>query len=181
MGWLHVIRDGKGIELKTLNVDSLNFDMIDSIVKDSSILKDFLGKLFENYDRLTNKNKWILIGYCFGETWIRGLKGCEISNKDIEDCFDEYDINKCVILALAVVFSIRYGYPLDTFRSCNDYNGDSMIFCNVKYPPETYNNALANMTESTLLQQLRDFLYQLIGDEYYKNCSLILCEEYIKE
>lgn len=183
MGWYHVRQEGKGIEIKDLELKNLNFDMINDIIKDRNVIDNFFGRSLDNYDLLTTRNKWVLIGLCLEGYWPFLLKKEEnkITNKDIEDYFDEDDIIDNITESLSAVFSIKYGYPLDAFRSCRDYDRTFMFFCKLKYPPKDYNEPLASLTESKYLKQLQEFLYEFTSDEYYLDCPLEMCEEYIKE
>lgn len=83
--------------------------------------------------------------------------------------------------ALHYIFEECYGYPLNSFFSTHDYDGNAMIFCDVLWPPKEYNEALAAMTEEKLQAQLREFLVEVTGDSKYASFPLRVCEEYIKE
>ena len=83
--------------------------------------------------------------------------------------------------ALHYIFEKCYGYPLNSFFSTHDYDGNAMIFCDVLWPSKEYHEALAAMTEEKLQTQLREFLVEVTGDSKYASFPLRVCEEYIKE
>lgn len=57
----------------------------------------------------------------------------------------------------------------------------AMLYCDVAWPPKEYNEALASITEESLISQLREFVVNVTGDSAYKQLDLEICEEYIKE
>lgn len=84
-------------------------------------------------------------------------------------------------LALAEMFEEKYGYPAGSFRSVVDYEGMTMLFCNVQWPPKEYCKAIAEMTEEKLERQLQEFLVELTGDAKFETKSLETCNEEDKE
>lgn len=100
-----------------------------------------------------------------------------------EENDDEYLMSEQAILplALAGMFEEKYGYPAGSFRSVSDYDGNVMLFCNSQWPPEEYNQALAELTEEKLEKQMREFLVEVTGDKEFAACELEICEEYVKE
>ena len=103
-------------------------------------------------------------------------------NREVNDagcCADES--SQIYSDALHYIFEECYGYPLNSFFSTHDYDGNAMIFCDALWPPKEYHEALAAMTEEKLQTQLREFLVEVTGDSKYASFPLRVCEEYIKE
>ena len=184
MGWLHVIRSGKGFYLNGMgDIGQLKLDQMKQYVCSKETVKKMAEEELPLYDSLTDINKIILLGYVAGRPYIYEFKEKTpvITNEMIEKYFDEYDKRYCFISALGTMFAEHHGYPTEAFRSCLDYNEDAMIFCNVMYPPTVYDEALSKLTESVYRDQLAEFCYNLTGDERYRDYELEVCEEYVKE
>lgn len=187
MGYYHVEDTGKGVYIR-------GFDNINNDYKMPPI--DYLQKYIEyqngGYTDHTKNLDWL------SEMDIRHqLAFLSISNYEFSGMIDDLDVHtpkefcnaydenfyfeKDAPLMLECLFCYRYGYPFGCFKGISDYDDNIMFYCCVKYPPKEYNKALGELTEDVFLKQLREFLCDLLGDDYYSTVELALCEEYIKE
>lgn len=173
MGWLHVTDSGKGIILTTMTKDTLH---LDGLIPNYEYLQKYL-KHFSDVEFAKCKSSYERLGYISSCLYAyRGEVSYDEVLKDIE-----YDYDYILYEGLSVLYEYKYGYPFGSFRSCSDYNGDKMFYCNIKYPLKDYNSKISTLTEATYLSELKDFFYSLTEDDYYNNVQLDFCEEYIKE
>lgn len=176
MGWYHVNRIGKGICLGNVDEVHYNEDFIakHTPTKDEALelkQRDIRDDELEGYETWPLYKKWMAITQ---DVWSFHR---EVNNTGC--CADES--SQIYSDALHYIFEKCYGYPLNSFFSTHDYDGNAMIFCDVLWPPKEYHEALAAMTEEKLQAQLREFLVEVTGDSKYASFPLRVCEEYIKE
>lgn len=193
MGWLHVIRSGKGVYLTPLmsSIDSyevfrekLNFDSFN--LSGKTVLHAYPGRWFRHLDQYSKADLALLLGvlednpYGFYSYKYRDADMAQQPlNKFKEILDDTKDYPVCAVGGLAKIFANEYGYPAEAFRSLMDYNGDFMFYCNATFPfPEGW-ESLMKLSETVYQQQLDDFFTRLTGEECHM--KLETCEEYVKE
>lgn len=176
MGWYHVNNTGKGIVL--------------GYGKDIHYNEEFFANYVPTKEEVLKTARTIrkedLEGY---ETWPLYVKFAAAADdswalqraRNRGNSYLEKDAYQFYTEALHTAFEKSYGYPGGSFRSVCDYDGNAMIFCCTMWPPETYNENLATLTEEKLQTQLREFLVKATGDSKYAKSELEVCEEYIKE
>lgn len=176
MGWYHVNNSGKGINLG--NGEDIHYN------------EEFLAKYAptkeEVLETVKSMSKEELEGY---ESW-------PLCMKLVAAAGDWYDLRRakergsdCLkdeaytiyANALSRAFEKWCGYPAGSFYSTSDYDGNTMIFCDIQWPPKEYDEKLATLKEENLQAQLREFLVEVTGDSKYAEYNLEYCEEYIKE
>lgn len=176
MGWYHVNNTGKGITLGDGEEVHYNEDYLAKYAPTKEEVLDLVPS-FKNED---------LKGY---ESWPLYMKFVAAAGdwynlrraKDYgSDCLKE-DAHIIYANALCRVFEKCYGYPAGSFYSTFDYDGNTMVFCAIDWPPKEYNEKLATLTEKKLEAELQEFLVNVTGDESYAERKLEFCEEYIKE
>lgn len=183
MGYYHVEDNGKGVYIK-------EFDSINNDYEMPPI--DYIQKYLEYQDDGYTKNKknldWISEMDTYHKIAFLSMSDYEFSSLDVhapdEFCRDydnNYYFKRDAPRFFECLFCYRYGYPFGCFKGVCDYDDNIMFYCCVKYPPKEYNKALGELTEDVFLKQLREFLCDLLGDDYYSTVELALCEEYIKE
>lgn len=181
MGWYHVERKGKGMNLSKFSLPGLLESVSDEWIPDSKwIQSKYPGKVGE-YDSMTKGGKLIYLG-CLEDMayFFRGPNRIEELTAELADSlFDnEDDRVEPLLNAIALIYAYHYGYPTDAFVCVSDYNHDWMFYCVVSYPPREYNETLAKLTEAVFGAQLSEFLTQITGISYDER--LEICEEYQK-
>lgn len=176
MGWYHVNRIGKGICLGNVDEIRYNEDFIakHTPAKDEALKlkqRDIRDEELEGYEAWPLYKKWMAITQS-AWSFHREVNNEGCCAKDASQIFSD---------ALHYIFEMCYGYPLNSFFSTHDYDGNAMIFCDMLWPPKTYDESLATLTEEKLQAQLREFLVEITGDSQYASFPLRICEEYIKE
>lgn len=176
MGWYHVNNTGEGINLGDGEEVHYNEDYLAKYAPTKEEVLDLVPS-FKNED---------LEGY---ESWPLGMKFVAAAGdlynlhraKDYgSDCLKE-EAHIIYANALRHVFEKCYGYPSGSFFSTFDYDGNTMIFCAIDWPPKEYSEKLTTLTEKKLEAKLQEFLVNVTGDESYAERKLEFCEEYIKE
>ncbi len=182
MGWLHVAKTGKGVTLGYDEAVPMSEAGIAKYVLSKKDAENIVGKELPHYEELTPLHKAMVVSRDRNTyRWSLEMHDpAEYTDWDF-DGISEDDAKSLFIGSLSVLFEHHYGYPSASFRSVSDYNGTAMLYCDVAWPPEEYNQALANMTENSLIQQLREFVVDVTGKNMYQQLDLEICEEYIKE
>ena len=183
MGYCYVTNSGMGLYLKYINKDCFknipipNKEVIIKYLKDNNreIIVDELDDIH-------------LLQYMFMDNYnyrdyikSNSVYNFETLKNYLYNVLGEDYCERFLTSSLAFLFCYKYNYPLDSFRSVYDYNGDNMIFCSYQYPPLEYNDKMAKLTMPILEAQLKKFMYDLTEDENYLYQKICLCEEYIKE
>ena len=192
MGWLHVLRSGKGVYLPFIgSIDSydavkeqLHFDSFD--ISPRMVLHMYPGQWFRHLDQYSKTDLALLLGvleknpYGFYSYEYRNLNMFEQPIEKFKEVLnDTQNYPVCVVGGLAKIFANEYGYPPEAFRSLMDYNGDYMLYCCATFPfPEEW-ESLTHFSEAVYQQQLDDFFTRLTGKECHM--SIEVCEEYVKE
>lgn len=174
MGWYHVNRAGKGFCLGDEYNLKFNMESLSQYLPDKSetenILRQIAGDAVDTYDEWPLLWKFAALDPIRGRDWSYGYM------KEFESCK-----NSILANTMHYCFEKRYGYPMGSFVSVSDYDGNAMIFCYSKWPPKVYNQALAELTEEKLAKQMKEFLLDIITDDDLEDFKLEWCEEYIKE
>lgn len=178
MGWYHVNREGKGYCLGSEYDLKLDMEELGKYLPDRSetenVLRQTAKDAVDTYDEWPLLWKFATLDPDQTGAWDRGET-------------DAFERDKTAILANALhyCFEKRYGYPVDSFVSMSDYDENVMIFCCAEWPSETYNKALAELTEEKLEKQLWEFLDDIVLESEFdldeEDFELEWCEEYIKE
>lgn len=173
MGWYHVNRTGKGFFLGSTIALPIHMDPLLKYLPEREEVKQEYAKIPERflatYDEWPDLWKFAALDERMRWNWREGRT----------DWFEDSE-HEILVGAMHYCFEKKYGYPYNSFVSVSDYDGNAMIFCSAKWPPEKYNEALAILTEEKLRDQLREFLSEVI-DLDVSNQMLEMCEEYIKE
>lgn len=174
MGWYHVDRTGKGFCLGDETELEFNMEALGKYLPERSEveteLRRIVGDAAEKYDEWPLLWKFAALDVNKIWDWSHGYT-------------DDFEQDKNGILAdtMHYCFEKRYGYPVNSFVSVSDYDTNVMIFCHCQWPPKVYNQALAELTEEKLAEQLKEFLMDILIDDDLDDFKLELCEEYIKE
>lgn len=174
MGWYHVDREGKGFCLGDETALKFNMEELSKYLPDKSETENVLRRIAK--DAVDTYDEWPLL-------W----KFAALDSKSAWDWdggnMEYFESSKNSILAntMHYCFEKCYGYPMGSFVSVSDYDGNVMIFCHSKWPPKVYNQALAELTEEKLAKQLKEFLTNIMVGDDLDDFELEWCEEYIKE
>lgn len=172
MGRLEVINRGYGFQFYYNWGEFMDFHWENVLPKDLSV--------YNVPDGLEDWQKACCVGYT-----AKRLEYCRKQDPDIDfDDIEDFEVKDYLIAALGICFEEMYELPKDSISSLEDYNGDDMFFLNVQWPPEEYNETLAQLTQESFLGKINDFLNKLAGNDsgeprvFYD--ELQLCEEYDK-
>lgn len=181
---MQIIKKGEGKGLYIKNADfSAHYvlphpDKFKNYISDEKIAlyKDLSPFEFASFLGIPDE-KLIFMGYMH--------KDKSLAEEKIKKLFgDEFYLNNTaeyIINSYHLLFEIEHDYPKNSFRSCCDMTDDIMIFLIEKFPLKNYEPNLQMLTEDTLLNQLKDFLYRVANDDLYLSKNhLEKCIEYGK-
>lgn len=182
MGWYHVNRKMKGINIRRFEIGKLADNTPEEWLPDEEwIRRNYPEACHLEYAKMKKERKLALLG-CLVDIPYE-YNGPETIPQLAEEHLDgfleeEYKKEQMYLHAMSVIFCFLHGYPVSAFE-CLSYDDSWMFVCTVQFPPEEYNEKLSKMTESSLAKELSEFLSVLTGEKYEP--KLEWCEEYIKE
>lgn len=187
MGWLHSVDDGSGIYLNKLsmteiydNLEKLNIDLSDENIK------KIYPELKIDLSKFSYKEKVLLLGmgkenpHSWYDYNIKSINQITPDYIEKDVVKDDYWFDIVICDSLSILFSLKYNYPHQAFKSLMDYNGDYMFYCAARFPIKEGFEDLTRLTEKIYIQQINEFFGLLVSK--WKNINTLdECEEFIKE